>query len=362
MISSSLLEIGSKFGDYTVVKLLGKGGMGEVYLVEKDGINYALKLLSNKIAKESPVYIKRFLREANIAMRIRQENLVAVHAFGKDDASSLYYIVMDYVSGCDLRSVIALGGAMEPDEAVRIILSVARALAAAESLGVVHRDIKPENIMIEDNGTVKLVDLGVAKARGTDSLSTMPRTVFGTPNYISPEQAQDASRVNFRADVYSMGVVLYELLTGKRPYECDKPKEVLAKLLSPEELPDVREIRPEVPAKISAVLKLMLAKDPEKRIASASKLLEVFSRVGYDVSNNVEAGRYPKKSAEPEFKYSAYDSTVSNNTLSFDTQDEEIKSFVNAIKARRRREKILRVAAVALGVVLVLLIIFKFVI
>ncbi|MBP5791517.1 MAG: serine/threonine protein kinase [Kiritimatiellae bacterium] len=361
MIPDSNLADGSGFGEFTVVKLLGRGGMCSVHLVEKDGARYALKVLSPRVARENPEYVKRFVREAKIAMSVRHPNLVAVHDAGFSEEHGVYYILMDYVGGCDLRTAIAMGGAMEPNEAVRIISSVAGALAAGEGIGIVHRDIKPENIMIDEGGIVKLVDLGVAKARGTDSLQTMPRTVFGTPNYISPEQAQDASKVDSRADVYSLGVVLFELLTGKRPYECEKPKEVLAKLLSPEELPDVRSFNPGVPERLAAIVKMMLAKNPRDRIASASRLLEWFEKIGYDTSGTPnERSASASRQSDDGFSYAAYSETVANNTLSFETQDEEIRSFVSSLKTKRRTGRILRLAAAVLGVILVVVAVLKF--
>ena len=351
---ANFMESGTKFLDYEVASLLGKGGMGEVYLVRRNGEYYALKLLSPSLAQSKPEYVKRFFREGNIAMRLSHPNLVAVHDVGYNAEAGLYYIVMDYVNGYDLRSAIALGGAMPPNDAVGIISSVASALAAGEVLGLVHRDIKPENIMVETDGTVKLLDLGVAKARGTDSLNTMQRTVFGTPNYISPEQAQDASKVDSRADIYSLGIVLYELLAGKHPYGSDKPKDALVTLLSSEELPDIREKHPEVPEKLAALLKLMLAKNPAKRIESASKLLVILKKLGYAAPARPPAGQGARRPSRPDFSYSALSAAKPNPTLSFETKDKEILAFVKSVKAKSRRERRLRIIAFSLVVLLVI--------
>ena len=354
----SLLEIGGTFGAYRVTRLLGRGGMGEVYLAHHQMLDecFALKILDPDIAKGNPEYVRRFLREAKIASKIRHPNLVQVHDAGYDDCKGVYFIVMDYVGGCNLRMTIGMGGAMDHREAVRIVASVASALAAGERLGVVHRDIKPENIMIEEDGTVKLVDLGVAKAKGTDSLMTMRQSVFGTPNYISPEQALDASTVDGRADVYSLGVVLYELLCGRRPYSSDKPSEVLCELLSPKPLPDVRRLNPDVPQKLSALLSLMCAKSPEDRIKSASSLLETLGKMGYEVqayNANVTVPRSPSPAEECEVDYSKLLSTPANNTLSFETEDKDIREFVSKLKSRRRRRRIVAVFAVILALMAV---------
>lgn len=340
--TATIFSAGESFRGYTIVKLLGKGGLGEVYLAHgPNGGNCAIKVLYPQAAKDKPEYIKRFLREAKIAMSVRHPNLVSVHDVGHDGDKDVYYLVMDYVQGSDLRTAIAFGGAMDHNEAVRIIACVAGALAAGESFSVVHRDIKPENIMITGDGTVKLVDLGVAKARGTDSLRTMQKTVFGTPNYISPEQAIDSSAVDERADVYSLGVVLFELLTGRHPYARPRTKDTLDFLLSPEPLPDIREFAPSVPVQISALLQLMCAKDPAKRIGSVAKLLGTLAKFGYDVAK-LEAERQSRAAAQAQdFDYAAFVSAPANNTLSFEAQDAEIREFVQRLKTRRLKKRIL---------------------
>lgn len=355
-----IFSAGEKFHGYIIEKPLGKGGLGAVYLVRHElmELPFALKILYPRVASESPEYVRRFVREAKIASKIRNANLVAVHDVGYDTAKGIYFLIMDYVRGSDLRTAIALGGAMDPREAVRIVASVARALAAGEPFGVVHRDIKPENIMLEDDGTVKLVDLGVAKIKGTDSLRTMPKTIFGTPNYISPEQAMDSSAVDSRADIYSLGVVLYELLCGRRPYECDTPTEVIKVLLSPKPLPDIRAANPAVPQKLSMLLQLMLAKAPEKRIACASQLLDTLVRFGYGdvarenaVSTVATASYGAGKPDEKPFDYAGLSAAPANDTLSFKTQDREISEFVEKLKARKRRNKLLTTLAGVLGVI-----------
>lgn len=357
---------GDNFRGYTIERLLGKGGLGAVYLARHEMMDrlYAIKILYPHIATDKPEYVRRFVREARIASKLNHPNVVSVFDVGYDEPAGVYFLVMEYVDGSDLRTALAFGGTMEPNETVRIVASVAKALAVGEPLGVVHRDIKPENIMLERDGTVKLVDLGVAKARDADSLRTMPKTVFGTPNYISPEQAQDSSRVDARADVYSLGVVLFEMLCGKRPYNCEKPKEVIALLLSQEKLPDIRTFKPDVPAKLAELIGLMLAKNPEERLSGASALLAKLVELGYgeivgDVSGKSVHGNAPyapSVSQATEFSYAKLLKTEANDTLSFETKDEEIKSFVNSVKARKRRESMARYAvpitALAIAVVL----------
>ena len=352
-----ILQPGEKFQGYKVEKLLGEGGLGTVYLVRHEMLDtlYAMKILDPEVAEQNQEYVKRFVREAKIASKIRHPNLVTVHTVGYDDAKGVYFLVMDYVSGGNLRPVIGMGGAMDHREAVRIVAQVASALAAGEPYGVVHRDIKPENIMLEPDGSVKLVDLGVAKMRGADSLKTAARTIFGTPNYVSPEQAVDSSAVDARADVYSLGVVLFELLCGRRPYEGDTHTAVLQQVLSPNPIPDVRKFNPAVPERLAMLILLMCAKDPEKRLASPSALLETLERFGYEVPKaHGEVQPSPPAEAQP-FDYGGYAKADGNPTLSFDTKDEEIRDFVQGLKAKKRRELVVRIALAALAVVLAVL-------
>lgn len=342
MTMEELFLPGEKFRGYEIVKSIGQGGLGSVYLARHGALDqmYAIKVLRPKMAKSNPEYVKRFVREAKIAVRVRNPNLVAVHDIGYDKGKGLYYLVMDYVEGCTLRTAIAMGGAMEPGEALRIVSCVAGALSAAEPFGVVHRDVKPENILITEEGKVKLVDLGVAKASGTDSLRTMTKTVFGTPNYISPEQARDSSSVDFRADVYSLGIVLFELLAGRRPYECRSQADIVSILFSPDPVPDVRTCASEVSPKLAMLLRMMCEKDPAKRIASASVLLDAIKRFGLQVNSAPAAA--PAESQKP-FDYAAYIKTPADDTLSFKTNDAEIQDFVAKMKSKKRKSNILSI-------------------
>ena len=224
---------GEKFRGYVVERLIGKGGYGAVYKVRHQVMDtpFALKVLDPTVADANPEYVRRFVREAKLASRLHHPTLVAVHDAGYDEERGIYYIVMDYVQGSTLREAIALGGAMDCKEAVRIIGHVASALDAAGVLGMVHRDIKPENIILTHDGPVKLIDLGVAKAGcGIDSVRTMANTVFGTPGYMSPEQAADSSTVDVRSDIYSLGVVFYEMLCGRSPYASRSSDKIVQEL------------------------------------------------------------------------------------------------------------------------------------
>ena len=336
---------GETFLGYVVERLLGKGGLGTVWLVRHQVLDtlFALKVLDPVVAEEQPEYVKRFVREAKLATKIRHPNLVSVHDAGYDLDKHIYFLVMDYVKGDTLRDTIAFGGAQPEKEAVRIILQVADVLAAAQRFGMVHRDLKPENIMLTEEGTVKLLDLGVAKiSNGIDSLKTTAKAVFGTPAYISPEQAIDSSAVDSRADVYSLGIILFELLAGRRPYEGASPADVLEQLLDTTPIPDVRTFNSNVSPKVSAVLSLMCAKRVEDRIASPKDVLSTFERLGYAVPASAGTefaadGAGETEGASMQTLMSELDGKKADHTLALETQDAEIQAFVAQLRKKRLR-------------------------
>ena len=346
----NIFQSGDKFRGYVVERLLGNGALGAVYLVRHEILEtrMALKVLFPTVAKENQSYVKRFLREAKIATKIRHPNLVAVHDCGFDEERGLYFLVMDYVSGGDLRQAIAFAGRFEPDRAVEVIVQAASALEAAQQFHVVHRDIKPENIMIQPDGLVKLVDLGIAKADGIkDSLNTSSENVFGTPAYVAPEQALDAASVDTRADIYSLGVVLFEMIVGKTPFQGLSAPQILAQTLSSDPFPDIRDYNRDVPPMLAALIRRMCVKERDRRIPTPAALLAEFRRLGYDTA---PAGRAASvsytQSSETAQTLTSMKSVLANlperqnDTLSFETDDVEIKAFVEKLKSRKRRKRI----------------------
>ena len=283
MKEDNLLEPGQRFGEYTVVRPLGKGGMGMVYLLKHDsGGEFACKVLFPRMVEEHPEFVARFKREAEFASKIHHPNLASVYASGMDPDTGLYYLVMDYLPGGTLREKLDSGKRFSIDEAADLVHRVASALAAADCRNVVHRDVKPDNIMFAADGTPKLVDLGVAKFYGDPAGATTVCTkvvMVGTPAYMAPEQMINSRTVDIRADIYSLGVVFFEMLTGSRPWKDLTVIELLAKAVKGEALPDVRTIRPEVPVQIAQLLNLMCAPSPEKRIGSPQQVVDVFRRV-----------------------------------------------------------------------------------
>ena len=350
---------GEAFHGYVVERLLGRGGLGTVWLVRHQMLDtlFALKILNPLVAEEKPEYVKRFVREAKLATRIRHPNLVTVHDAGYDSQKGLYYLVMDYVRGSTLRSMIAFEGMLPEKEAVRIILHVADVLAAAQCFGMVHRDLKPENIMVTQEGVVKLLDLGIAKiSEGIDSLKTTANSVFGTPAYISPEQALDSSTVDPRADVYSLGIILFELLTGQRPYSGDTPSEVLDQLMDTAPIPDVRTINGNISPKVAVALSLMCAKRLEDRLASPKAVIDTFARLGYAI--NAVPGHEVAPNADGAREGSSMQEIMAglktkkqDKSFAIETKDTEIQEFVSRLEQKKRRRWML----IGIGVVVLLI-------
>ena len=352
---ASLFRPGEEFRGYMVERQLGAGGLGTVWLVRHQVLDtlFAVKILNPGVAEETPEHVERFVREAKLATKIRHPSLVAVHDAGYDASKGVYFLVMDYVKGDTLRDAIAFGGALPEKEAVRIVLQVADVLAAAQRFGMVHRDLKPENVMLTKEGTVKLLDLGVAKiSGGIDSLKTKANAVFGTPAYIAPEQAIDASAVDTRADVYSPGVILFELLAGQRPYLGDTPAEVLRQLLDSAPIPDVRTVNKNVSPKVAEVLARMCAKRPDERLASPTAVIEAFARIGYapsaasgtEFAAEADAGADAGPSMEE--LVAGLPGKPADASLTMATQDAEMQAFV----ARLKRKKLIRRVLVGIGV------------
>ena len=275
---------GDMFGDCIVERLLGRGGLGYVYLVHgPDGERYALKALRTDVAGAPPDYKQRFAQEANLMMTMRHRNLVRVYDAGEDAEMGICYIMMEYMPGGTLKDHIVKNGAMSVASAISIATQVAEALAMAHFHGVIHRDVKPDNILFAADGTPKLY-LGVAKLLrgGSEGTETMQGVLIGTPAYMAPEQIIDSSHIDARADIYSLGVALYEMLTGKRPNAGSTVMGMLAKAVKGDPLPDVRTMRPEVSASVAYVLSLMCAPKPENRPVTSRAVADLLVRAAVD--------------------------------------------------------------------------------
>ena len=270
-----MLQPGDTFGSYRVLRTLGAGGMGAVFLLEgASGVQVAAKILDPAEARDHESR-KRFLREAELALGVKHPNLVEVYDVGEDPDSGFCYILMEYVSGGTLAEYLRSHGALSIEDAVAVVQGIAQVLELARQKGIVHRDIKPSNIMFAADGTPKLADLGIARSgsAGLETTVTQTGMVIGTPAYMAPEQMLDAHNVDTRADIYSLGIVFFEMLTGERPNKDDTVVQLMAKAMRGDPLPDVRTRRPAVPASLAKLIATMVALDRERRMATPAQLL-----------------------------------------------------------------------------------------
>ncbi len=297
-----LLQPGEKLGKYLIEKRLGKGGMGEVYLAKHEQLNIlrAIKVLPRELAKKNSQFFARFLREARTACEIRHSNIVNVMDVETDEERGLSYIVMEYVDGGDVRGLLKNSGRLTVDQALVIVEAVTSALAAASEYGIVHRDIKPDNIMLTKRGEVKLADLGIAKSGDEDVQLTKTNVMMGTPAYLSPEQAKDAKHVDIRADIYSLGATLFEMLTGRIPYQGSSTYDILSKLHT-DPVPNPCDFNPDVPPEIGRLTMTMMAKKPEDRYQSAAELLEVLGRSRAHQKTVVEAQKIIREAIQTAY-------------------------------------------------------------
>jgi tRNA A-37 threonylcarbamoyl transferase component Bud32 len=257
---------------YRLVRHLARGGMAEVYVAEDQLLNrtVAVKVLFPELARDE-AFVERFRREARAAASLNHHNIVSVYDFGEDEGS--WFIVMEYVEGRNLRDIIRSEGPLDPARAAGLGAEVAAALVAAHAQGIIHRDVKPANVLIaSDAGTVKVADFGIARAANSRQGLTMPGTVLGTATYLSPEQAQGQA-VDFRTDVYSLGMVLYEMLAGRPPFTGDSPVAVAYQQLS-QTAPPPSTHNDLVPPALDAIVMKAMSKDPNDRQASAEEIRE----------------------------------------------------------------------------------------
>ncbi len=270
---------------YKLLREIGSGGMAWVYLAEDlvDKNQVAVKVLYPQFSQDMS-YVQRFIREAKLAIQISSDHIVRILNYGAD--RDVHYLVMEYIEGQDLATTLRKRGPLPWREALEIAAQVALALEAANSCGVVHRDIKPQNIMITREGLVKVLDFGIARAR---TLPSLTQTGFvGSPSYIAPEQAM-GEEVDIRSDIYSLGVVLYEMLSGKLPFEAATPWSIISQHIA-NKPPALRMAAADLPPAVEELVNKMLAKDPADRYQTPGELLAAIEAA---LRGRVDAGKRP---------------------------------------------------------------------
>ena len=288
---------GQKISDrYQIIKSIGEGGMANVYLAYDTILdrNVAVKVLRGDLSNDEK-FVRRFQREALAASSLTHPNIVEVYDVGEDNGE--YYIVMEYIEGKHLKNLLKKRGKLTLSEAVDIMLQITDGMATAHDSYIIHRDIKPQNIMILENGLVKITDFGIAMAMNATQL-TQTNSVMGSVHYLPPEQASGQGST-LQSDIYSMGIVMYELITGELPFKGDNAVEIALKHLK-EPIPDIREKIPNVPNSVYNIIKRATAKNPKNRYHDAREMHEDLLTCFDDSRRNEEiiSFKYPESEAD----------------------------------------------------------------
>ncbi len=305
---------GTKINDrYAIIRTLGEGGMANVYLAYDTILdrNVAVKVLRGDLANDDK-FVRRFQREALSASSLNHPNIVEMYDVGEDDGQ--YYIVMEYVEGKTLKQLLKKRGSLTITEVIDIMSQITDGMAHAHDSYIIHRDIKPQNIMILENGLIKITDFGIAMAMNSTQL-TQTNSVMGSVHYLPPEQANGKGST-LRSDIYSMGILMYELLTGGVPYKGDNAVEIALKHLK-EPLPSIRKKLPELPQSIENIILRSTAKNPQNRYKDAREMYQ-------DIITAMDESR----ANERKYNYVYSESDI-----------EETKMLDNAVKEVKESEK-----------------------
>lgn len=262
--------IGKTVGQFEIVEEIGRGGMATVYKARQRSMNrtVAIKVLPRQMLHD-PGFYERFEREVDVISHLEHPHILPIYDYGQEEG--LPYIAMRYLGGGSLEQRIRRSP-VKIDEIEKPLRQVAQALDYAHQQGIIHRDLKPGNIMLDENGNAYLTDFGIARVLGSDLTGSM---IIGTPAYMSPEQANGLP-VDGRSDIYSLGIVLFEWMTGRGPYQAETPMAVLLKQIQ-EPMPSIRQIRADVPQSIEEVIGIATAKDPNRRFSSAGEFAQAFA-------------------------------------------------------------------------------------
>ena len=272
---------GKQIGKCQVLEKLGAGTCGIVYKARHVLLDkiVALKVLNPVIQvsdEDHSETVERFMREARSAARLEHPNIISIYDIGEEDGH--YYIVMQYIEGQSLRDIIEENVKLDYRQVLHITREVAKGLQVAHKKGIVHRDIKPENIMVSKDGIIKITDFGVAKQLNDDSGLTQAGRTYGTPLYISPEQAMGKDNIDGRADLYSLGIIIYHALVGEPPYQAKNSLIVMQQHVNAP-IPCLREKVPEIPEPVEQLFQKLVAKIPDQRFADAQEIIDAVDAV-----------------------------------------------------------------------------------
>ena len=340
---------GQKISDrYQIIKSIGEGGMANVYLAYDTILdrNVAVKLLRGDLSSDEK-FVRRFQREALSASSLNHPNIVEVYDVGEDNGD--YYIVMEYIEGKHLKELIKKRGKLTTSEVVDIMLQITDGMSVAHDSYIIHRDIKPQNIMILENGLVKITDFGISMAMNATQL-TQTNSVMGSVHYIPPEQASGKGS-SLQSDIYSMGIVMYELLTGKLPFRGDNAVEIALKHLK-EPMPNIKEELPNLPNSIVNIILKSTAKNPKNRYNDAREMHE-------DIKTCLEETRL--KEPILTFKYSEnnFDESKINKTLKENPKKENegvvpIAKQITKKDLKKQNKLLIALTAIFTGLVVII--------
>ena len=310
-----MITKGQKINDrYEIIQTIGEGGMANVYLAKDVIIDrlVAIKVLRGDLAGDEK-FVRRFQREALAASSLNHHNIVEMYDVGEDNGT--YYIVMEYIKGKTLKQLIKKRGALTLSECIDIMLQLTDGVNIAHSSYIIHRDLKPQNIMIQDNGEIKITDFGIAMALNNTQL-TQTNSVMGSVHYLPPEQASGKG-ATVRSDIYSMGIMFFELITGNLPFKGDNAVEIAFKQIK-DDIPSVREINPSIPQSVENIILKATAKNPKNRYNNAKEMHD-------DIATCLNEERLN----EPRigFKYPEHESDISKKDLMLDTSSDSKKEI-----------------------------------
>ena len=334
-----MIQKGQKINDrYQIIKSIGEGGMANVYLAYDTILdrNVAVKVLRGDLATDEK-FVRRFQREALSASSLSHPNIVEVYDVGEDNG--IYYIVMEYIEGKHLKQLLKRRGKLTTEEAVDIMLQITDGMSCAHDSYIIHRDIKPQNIMILENGLVKITDFGIAMALNSTQL-TQTNSVMGSVHYLPPEQASGKG-CTIQSDIYSMGILMYELLSGTLPYKGDNAVEIALKHLK-EPLPSIREELPNLPQAVENIILRSAAKNPKNRYTDAREMHDDLKTC----LNPSRASEKPYAYKFPEMEDADKKEKSIEKTLEFDQKAEnkvkETKKEENSVDVKKITEKDLK--------------------
>ncbi len=285
---------GTILGGYRIISQIGKGGMATVYKARQMSMNrdVALKVLP-KFHAQDPSFTQRFIQEARTIAQLEHRNILPVYDFGEEDGVT--FMAMRYLDSGTLQDILSLGHLLFSD-AVELMRQICAGLDYAHRQGVVHRDVKPANVMVDNEGTVYITDFGLAKVLESSSELTASGTIMGTPYYMSPEQST-GNMVDGRSDIYSAGVILYEMVTGKRPFDAETPMAVvLAHIHDPLPLPQT--INPGVPIEMQRVILKAMSKEPDARYQTAKEMSDALDEAMKQLKTDANAGTLELRTSE----------------------------------------------------------------